>query len=114
MKKYFTILVIFQLLSCSSTTVIKVSDPDVNISVNNRLLGSSDVIYSDRKVSWLKSNKVNLTKEGCAEQSFKFRRNEKLDSLALITGIFLIVPILWLMKYRAVHNYEFVCQKKAA
>lgn len=114
MKKYFTLLIISQFLACSSTTVIKVSDPSVQIKVNGRVLGSSDVIYSDKKVAWIGTNKVELSKPGCLKKTHKFKRNEKLDTLALISGIFLIIPLAWVMKYQAVHEYEFFCKKKAA
>lgn len=114
MKTAINILLIFSILSCSSTTIIQSSDKSAQISVNGRLLGEGSVIHSDRKVAFFGKNRVKISKAGCSDQDHIFKRNEQLDVGALVFGLFLIVPLAWLMQYRAVHNYEFVCQKKAA
>lgn len=101
-------------MSCSSTTIIKSSDKDAEIRVNGRLVGTGSVIHTDKKIAWFGKNTVELSKVGCAEKIYVFKRNEEVDYQALIFGIFLIVPLAWVMQYQAVHEYEYSCQKKAA
>jgi len=115
MKNFLYAILITQLLSCSSTTVIKSSDPGTTIKVNGKVYGTGNIVYSDRKIALLGSkNRVQLSKKGCLDSSYKFKRNEVVEPIALITGIFLIAPLLWIMKYKAVHEYQFKCTKKAA
>jgi hypothetical protein len=33
-------------------------------------------------------------------------RNEEFDVLACIGGVFVLVPFLWIMKYKPVHQFE--------
>lgn len=114
MKTIINILLIFSILSCSSTTIVQSTDKNAQISINGRSLGEGSVIHSDRKVAWFGKNRVKISKAGCSDQMFIFKRNEELDVGALIFGIFLIVPLVWVMQYQAVHEYQFVCNKKAA
>lgn len=100
--------------SCSSTTIIKSTDVNAQIKVNGKSSSTGTHIHSDRKVAWLGKNRVVISKKGCADQNFVFKRNEELDVGALVFGIFLIVPLVWVMQYKAVHEYEFTCIKKAA
>jgi hypothetical protein len=36
----------------------------------------------------------------------EFTKNEEADVGAIIGGLFVWIPFLWTMKYKAVHNYE--------
>lgn len=113
MKKLTNILLIFLTLSCSSTTIIKSTDSKARISVNGEKSGIGALIHTDKKVAFFGKNRVIISKDGCADQEYIFKRNEKLDIRALIFGV-LIVPLIWVMQYKAVHEYEFICIKKAA
>lgn len=77
-------------------------------------MGEGSVIHTDRKVAFFGKNRVRISKAGCSDQEFVFKRNEELDFGALIFGVLLIVPLAWVMQYQAVHEYQFVCHKKAA
>ena len=55
---------------------------------------------------------VRIEKEGCQPRIYTFARNEKLDVGALIGGIFLLVPFLWIMEYNPLHHYQYTCNKK--
>ena len=114
MKKIISTLLICLIYSCSSTTIIKSTDKKAQIKINGTVLGTGTAIHTDRKVAWFGKNRVVISKEGCADQNYIFKRNEELDVGALIFGIFLIVPLVWIMQYEAVHEYEFTCIKKAA
>lgn len=99
------------LTACSSTTVIKSSDPDARILVNGEYLGTGQAFYTDRKVAFSK-NQVTIRKEGCEDQHHEFRRNEDPDFGAIIGGIFFYVPFLWVTEYKDQRGYEFDCTRR--
>jgi hypothetical protein len=109
MKSYLNFSLIFILLSCSSTTIINTNDLKAKIFVNNKYLGLGSAIHTDMKIAWL-GNKVKIKKENCIDQVFVFRKNEEVDVVALVSGLFIFVPLLWVMKYRAVHDFNFICE----
>jgi hypothetical protein len=109
MKSYLNFSLILILLSCSSTTILNTNDSKAKIFVNNKYLGIGSVIHTDMKIAWL-GNKVKIKKKNCADQVFVFRKNEEIDLVPLVSGLFLFVPLLWVMKYKAVHNFEFKCE----
>lgn len=108
LKLFFNFTLILVLISCSSTTIIKTNDPDVNIYVNGKHKGKGSAVHTDMKMSWL-SSKVRLQKDGCQDNFEEFSKNEQLDILPLISGFIFIFPFLWTMKYKAVRQYNFVC-----
>jgi len=109
MNLLINLFLIFSIVSCSSTTIIKTYDPEVNIYVNGQFKGKGSAVHTDMKMSWLSST-VKLQKVGCQEEYEMFTKDEKLDVLPLISGFLLIFPFLWTMKYDAVHSYNYVCK----
>jgi hypothetical protein len=97
------------LVACSSGTNIRVSDPDARIYVNGEYVGTGKGYYSDRKPMFTKQE-VTLRKDGCAEQRYVFRRNERPDLGAIVGAYYLTVPVLWLTQYKDRHAYEFECE----
>lgn len=111
MKPLSTILVGLLMISgCSSTTLIRSSDPDSRIYVDGEFRGTGMVTHTDAKTSGSETS-VRIEKEGCAPKSYIFKRNERLDPAACITGI-LIVPLFWLKKYDPEREFEFVCEHR--
>ena len=98
--------------ACSSTTVIHASDPDAKIYVNGEYLGRGRAVYTDRKVTF-SNNKVEIRKEGCQTDSYSFRRNEDADLGAIIGGIFLTIPYLWVTEYKPQRGYDYECEPVA-
>ena len=96
------------LTACSSTTVIRSSDPDARIFVNGEYLGTGEATYTDRKVAF-SSNTVTIRKPGCADQHHEFQRNEDPDFGAIISGFFVYVPFLWVTEYKEQRGYDFQC-----
>ncbi|MDJ0653722.1 MAG: hypothetical protein QNJ40_06200 [Xanthomonadales bacterium] len=96
------------LTGCSSSTVIRSSDPDARIYVNGEYIGTGDGYYSDKKVAFA-GNKVTLRKDGCEPMEYRFRRNEEADLGAIIGGYLFAVPFLWTLEYKDHHAYEFEC-----
>ena len=97
------------LSSCSSTTLIRSSDPDSRIYVDGEFRGNGQVTHTDAKTSGSETT-VRIEKDGCAPQNYTFKRNEKIDVAACIAGI-LIVPLFWLKKYNPEREFEYSCSK---
>ena len=43
---------------------------------------------------------------------YTFAKNEEFDAGACAGGVFVLVPFLWIQKYKADHIYEYSCVKK--
>jgi hypothetical protein len=108
MKRLILLAGLAALGACSSGTSIRVSDPHARIYVNGEYVGTGKGYYSDRKPAFTKQE-VTVRKEGCAEQSYTFRRNERPDLGAMVSAYYLAVPILWVTQYKNHHAYEFEC-----
>jgi hypothetical protein len=108
MKRSIFITAAVMLTACSSGTMIRVSDEDARIYVNGEYVGTGHGHYSDRKPAFTRQE-VTLRKDGCAEQSYSFRRNERPDIGAIVSAYYLALPILWLTQYKHHHAYEFDC-----
>ncbi len=114
--RIISICVASSLISCASTTSIRVVDRNGNIDrnvkvyVDGQYQGTGEVLHSDTKVVG-STTSVNLRKAGCQSQSVMFSRTERLSVGALIGGLFFWIPFLWIMGYNPTHNYEFQCEK---
>lgn len=108
MKRLISVAALTALASCSSGTSIRVSDPEARIYVNGEYVGTGKGYYSDRKPAFTKQ-KVTLRKDGCADQRYSFRRNERPDLGAIVSAYYLALPILWMTQYKNRHVYEFEC-----
>jgi hypothetical protein len=113
MKRPTVLAAVALLAACSSGTHIKVSDADARIYVNGEYVGTGDGYYSDRKPAFTKQE-VTVRKDGCTEQSYTMRRNERPDLGAIISAYYLAVPILWVTQYKHKHAYEFDCLQASA
>jgi hypothetical protein len=96
--------------ACSSTTLIRVSDPDAKIYVDGEYRGKGFISYSDSKIVGSVTD-IRLEKPGCETLNLRLHRNEEIEPAALIGGIFL-VPLLWVQRYKPEHNYEFNCESR--
>lgn len=96
--------------ACSSTAVIRSSDPDSRIYVNGEYMGTGQghANSTDQKVAFSK-NDVEIRKDGCAAENTSFRRSEEADVGAIVGGILGTVPLLWVAEYKPHHGYDFEC-----
>ena len=108
MKLFLSCLSLLLICACSSSTVIKSSDPDARIYVNGEYIGTGQATYTDKKVAF-SNNSVTMKKAGCDPVSHEFRRNEKPDGGAIVGGILVTIPFLWVTEYKKEHNYEYDC-----
>ncbi len=108
MKQSIVLAAAALLAACSSGTHIRVSDADARIYVNGEYVGTGHGYYSDRKPAFSKQE-VTVRKDGCEEQSYTMRRNERPDLGAIVSAYYLAFPILWITQYKDHHAYEFDC-----
>jgi hypothetical protein len=113
MKRLICIAISAALIGCSSGTSIRVSERDARIYVNGEYVGTGKGYYSDRKPAFTKQE-VAVRKDGCAEQRYTIRRNEKPDLGAIVSAYYLAVPILWVTQYKDRHAYEFECVQETS
>jgi hypothetical protein len=111
-KNLLLVVSVFGLSACTGSTMIRASDPDARIYVNGEYIGTGEARYSDRKVAFSK-NDVVLRKPGCEPVSHSFRRNEDPDGGAIIGGILVTIPLLWVTEYKDEHAYEYDCRPEA-
>lgn len=65
--------------------------------------------HADRKLAFTTLD-VSVRKDGCAEQTYRIRRNERPDYGAIVFGYYLAVPVLWAAQYKEHHDYPFYCE----
>jgi hypothetical protein len=104
------IAIFFVINSCSSTTIIRISDPEAKIYIDGVPRGKGSIIYSDTKVVG-SVTMVKVKKDGCDEQNYIISRNEEFQVGPCIGGFFVLIPWLWIMGYQKEHYYEYVCEK---
>jgi hypothetical protein len=94
---------------CTSATVIRTTDPHAKIFVDSEYKGTGSVTHADQKVIGSATH-VKIERTGCQSESFIFSRNEEFDAGACVGGVFLLVPFLWVMKYKPEHVYDYRCR----
>ena len=104
----FMLPVLCLTFACSSTTMIRSTDPDAKIYIDGEYKGKGQVGYSDTKTVF-SSTQVRVEKPGCEPLNITMSRNE-FDVGACIGGVFLLVPFLWIQKYKPEHTYEYTCR----
>lgn len=110
LKKIVNATMLLTFVACSSATTIRTTEKDVSIYVDGEYRGKGEVIHEDQKIVG-STTYVELKKEGCENKQFHFSRNEEASVGAIIGGLFVWVPFLWVMKYKPEHNYEYECKK---
>jgi hypothetical protein len=75
-------------------------------------MGTGHAVYTDQKVAFSK-NDVEIRKDGCAAENYSFRRSEEADVGAIVGGLLLTVPFLWVTEYKPHHGYDFECVPSA-
>ena len=107
-----TIKVVAQLLvwailvsSCSSATIIQSNPSGAKLYLNEQPRGVTPYRHRDTKIVGT-TTYVRLEKEGYQPVNTSFSRDEEVDVGAIIGGIFLTFPFLWIMKYSPSHIYQ--------
>jgi hypothetical protein len=90
--------------SCSSTTMLQSTPPGADVYINQQKMGVTPYSYTDSKIVG-SSTSILLKKPGYKDFNTVLERTEQADVGAIIGGIFVLVPFLWVCKYNPVHNY---------
>jgi hypothetical protein len=98
------------LSSCASTTVFQTTPSGAKIYMNDELVGNTPYTYSDTKIVGT-TTIVKMKAEGYEDFTYVLKRNEEANVGAIIGGIFLLFPFLWVMDYKPMHSFELVPQK---
>lgn len=110
MRKFATPLLLLLagttlLSSCASTTLIQSTPAGAKVYLNDQAVGVTPYRHTDTEIVG-STTTVRLEKEGYQTLNTSFSRDEEVDVGAIIGGVFLTVPFLWVMKYKPVHSYE--------
>lgn len=111
MKKMLLFAMALVMSACSSTTMIRSTDPQAKIYVDGEIKGTGVATHTDTKIVG-STTSVRLEKAGCEPQYFTFSRSEEFDAGACAGGVFVLVPFLWIQKYKPERTYEYSCTPK--
>src|ERR1700690_2801882 len=89
---------------CASSTVLQTQPPGARVSINGMVVGNTPYTMTDTKIV-ASSTPVHFEYPGYQPLDVTISRSEQLDVLALIGGIVLLVPFLWVMDYQPNHTY---------
>jgi hypothetical protein len=105
MKKLVVLTIdLFFLLGCASTTLIKSNPPGAKLSIDGQFIGETPQFYTDKAIAGTVRT-VTLKKEGYKD-FIGYIKREKLSVPALVGGIFLLVPFVWILEYPSQYGFE--------
>lgn len=93
--------------SCSSTTLIQSNPPKAKVYMEGMYMGETPFYHTDTRTVGSSFN-LKIEKDGFKPLNTSISRTEEIDVGAVIGGVFLLIPFLWTMKYKDVHNYDLV------
>jgi hypothetical protein len=103
-------VIMFSLVACSSTTMVRSTDPQAKIYLDGEYRGTGTVTDSNTKIVG-SSTLVKIQKDGCEPETYSYSKNEEFDVGACAGGVFVLIPFLWIMKYKPEHVYEYKCRR---
>lgn len=92
------------LVGCASTTLIKSSPSGATVYVDEQEVGTTPHRYTDEDIIFTE-HRIKLEKEGYKDLNTIITRDEELDTMAAIGGLFFWPCWLWALKYHPVHEY---------
>lgn len=95
------------LSGCASTTMFQTTPSGAKLYLDGMPVGNTPYTYSDTKIVG-STTTVKLTMDGYEELNTTISRNEEVDVGAIIGGLFIWIPFLWVMKYKPIHAYELI------
>ncbi len=105
MKKSITLIIaMFSLFGCASSTVIKSNPPGAKMYLDGQYKCETPCTHKDTAPMGT-TRTVVLKKEGYRDTTGQIRR-EVLSNDALIGGIFLLVPFIWILEYPPEYTYD--------
>jgi hypothetical protein len=96
--------------ACSSSTVIRSNPPGAKVFIDGEMVGVTPYEMSDTKIVG-SSTHIRLEYPGLQPTQASIKRSEEFDVVACIGGVFLLVPFLWIMGYKADHTYDLTASQ---
>lgn len=97
--------ILFFLQACASSTIIQSQPTGAKLYLNGEPVGSTPYTMTDTKMIGSVTT-VRLEAPGYETHNASITRNEEFDVGACIGGVFVLVPFLWLFKYKPTHTFE--------
>ncbi|MDA3911825.1 MAG: PEGA domain-containing protein [Bacteroidales bacterium] len=106
--KQFILILIFStsllFAGCSSTTIIQTEPSGASVYLNEKHVGTSPYEMKDKKITATCTN-LKLKMPGYKTIYHSICKDEQLNPGALIGGLFVVIPYLWILEYYPVHYY---------
>ena len=105
MKKAIVLMTIFFFFSgCASTTVINSKPPGAKIYLNGQEKGETPYTHTDKSAAWARRS-IILKKEGYQDLNGEIKHT-KLSVPALVGGILVGVPFIWILEYPPQYTFQ--------
>jgi hypothetical protein len=91
---------------CASSTVLQTQPPGARVTINGMVVGQTPYTLTDTKIV-SSQTPIRFEYPGYAPMDVMLVRNEEVDPLPLIAGLFTLIPLLWVMRYQPNHLYTF-------
>jgi hypothetical protein len=101
------------LTACSSSTVIRSNPSGARVFLDGAYVGTTPYTLTDSKIVG-STTMIRLEYPGLPPTTVAVSRNEDLKVGTLIVGIFLLVPLLWVMGYDSEHTFDLAPNAVAA
>ena len=104
---YSSILILATTLfaSCSSSTLIQSIPSGAKVYLDTEFAGTTPYYMKDMKLSWSRTS-VEIKEEGYNNFRTTITKDEQVNVGAIIGGLFVWVPFVWVMDYKPTHTYE--------
>jgi len=105
--RFFPIVCLITLAAfagCVSSTVLQSQPQGARVFLNGVPVGTTPYTMTDTNMSGT-ATQVRLEYPGFDPFNAMIVRSEELDPMALIGGIFLLVPFLWILGYQPTHYF---------
>lgn len=89
---------------CASTTVLQTQPPGAQVKLDGVPVGTTPYTLTDTKIVG-SNTQLRFDLPGYQPYEVTLQRNEEIDVLPLIGGFFVLVPWLWVFKYKPTHTY---------
>jgi hypothetical protein len=90
--------------SCVSSTVIRSYPNGADLRIDGVDVGKTPYRYEDTKITFSTTD-IRLSAEGYRTLNTSISKDEEVDVGPAVAGFFVLIPWLWVMKYKS--NYTF-------
>jgi hypothetical protein len=109
MKRTLAMITLIPFLAaCASATTIRSDPSGAKVYLDGQYIGETPVVHEDMDIAGT-NKKVVLKHDGYRDQVGTIRK-EDLKILPLITGLFVVVPLLWVTGYQ--EEYHFILERE--